>query len=409
MSAQRNRRAGVEDLWRKTVTEIDPATGSRTSVRVSSKLDGTGKRWRARYVDERAKEYTRRFDRKVDAQNWLDQVTTEHVTGVYVDPARKSELFGPVAEQWFATKATKAPKTIAGYRSLLDRHVLPRWEQVKLKDIGYEDVQIWVTGLSASGGGYRFEDRGLSASRVIQAYQILNQVLRYAVRTKRLALNPANDIELPRKTEPEKRYLNHHQVHALAASAGRFRVLVLSLAYCGLRFGEAVALRVKNVDPVRSRLWVSTSATNVAGHGIVEGSTKNHSARAVPVPAFLMGLLVQHIDGRADTDLVFPSRRGGFLPLGELRWAFDRATKETGLSGLVPHELRHTAASLAIAAGANVKVVQRMLGHKTATLTLDRYGHLFPDDLDTVAQSLNAASRQALESTAYPLRTDAIL
>jgi integrase len=62
------------------------------------------------------------------------------------------------------------------------------------------------------------------------------------------------------------------------------------------------------------------------------------------------------------------------------------------MSGLHPHELRHTAASLAIAAGADVKVVQKMLGHKSATMTLDQYGHLFDDRLDDVADRLDAAA-----------------
>ena len=69
---------------------------------------------------------------------------------------------------------------------------------------------------------------------------------------------------------------------------------------------------------------------------------------------------------------VFPSRKGGFLPLGEYRWAFDHACDDVGIEGLVPHGVRHTTASLAISAGANVKVVQRLLGHATAAMTLDR-------------------------------------
>ena len=72
-----------------------------------------------------------------------------------------------------------------------------------------------------------------------------------------------------------------------------------------------------------------------------------------------------------------------------------------GLKGFVPHELRHTCASLAIAAGANVKVLQTLLGHKTATLTLDRYGHLFPDDLGRIADAFDRAA----ETTADDLRT----
>jgi integrase len=88
--------------------------------------------------------------------------------------------------------------------------------------------------------------------------------------------------------------------------------------------------------------------------------------------------------------LVFPSRKGGFLPLGEYRWAFDHACADVGIEGLVPHGVRHTTAFLAISAGANVKVVQRLLGHATAAMTLDRYGHLL-NDLIGVADALDKA------------------
>ncbi|WP_425343118.1 tyrosine-type recombinase/integrase [Nocardia cyriacigeorgica] len=103
------------------------------------------------------------------------------------------------------------------------------------------------------------------------------------------------------------------------------------------------------------------------------------------------------MQGRRLDALVFPSRKGGYLESTEFRWVFDQAAAAAGLSSIAPHGLRHTAASLAISAGANIKVVQRMLGHKTATLTLDLYGHLFPGDLDAVAVGMDAGARTAAD------------
>lgn len=308
--------------------------------------------------------------------------------------------FGVMAERWFKTKATKAPKTVAGYRSLLDTVVLPRWENVALRDVGFEDVQEWITGLSVDGST-KTVGRGLSASRVIQAYQVVGQVLRYAIRAKHLAANPADDVELPRKLETEQRFLTHEQLQRLAVAAGRFRTLVLVLGYCGLRLGEASALRVSDVDIEGRRISVRRSATYVTGQGMVEGTTKTKTSRTVPVPRFLAPLLRTEIGDRAPGDLVFPPRRGSYLAPGELRWVFDPAAKAIEQPGLKPHELRHTCASLAISAGANIKVVQRLLGHKTAALTLDRYGHLYGDDLDAVADAFDAA----VKTPAYDLRT----
>ncbi|MGW5311609.1 tyrosine-type recombinase/integrase [Nocardia thailandica] len=400
---KRNPRTGIEDRWFPTVEVVDPDTGKLVKRKVKSpERHGKGRRWRARYVDPNGVERSRQFATRAAAQNFLDgDVTTKVVTGTWVDPDRSGVLFKVVAEKWFATKQLRKPKTVAGYRSLLDTLVLPRWGEVALIDIEYEDIQAWVTGLSVAGG-VRFEGKGLSASRVIQAFQVLDQVLRFAIRSKRLAVNPAAEIEKPTKTVAEKQFLSHRQVLELAMASGRFRTLVFTLAYTGMRFGEASALRVSGIDFERRRISVIRSATAVTGRGIVESDTKNHATRTVPFPNFLAKPLADAVEGKSPTDYVFPSREGAVLPLGEFRWVLDAAVESVGLAGVVPHTLRHTAASLAISAGANIKVVQRMLGHKTATLTLDLYGHLFDEDLDPVAEALDARAR----ATADLLRTE---
>lgn len=101
-------------------------------------------------------------------------------------------------------------------------------------------------------------------------------------------------------------------------------------------------------------------------------------------------------------DLLFPRQRGGILPLEEYRNQFDKACAAADIEGLTPHGLRHTCASLAIRSGANIKVVQRMLGHKTAAMTLDLYGHLYKDDLDDVAARLGKALEDAAEALRNP-------
>jgi integrase len=136
---------------------------------------------------------------------------------------------------------------------------------------------------------------------------------------------------------------------------------VLVLAYCGLRWGEASGLRVKDVDLERSRLNIEVTVVMVKGT-----SGRRH-------------------------------RKTTSFRLG---WFNDAATS-IGLAGLTPHELRHTAASLAISAGANVKAVQRMLGHAKASVTLDVYADLFEEDLDAVAVSLNAAALQTTVGDFY--------
>ena len=132
-------------------------------------------------------------------------------------------------------------------------------------------------------------------------------------------------------------------------------------------------------------------------HGRTVFSTpKNHQSRRVSIPRFMIDELAALVAGRAAEDFVFTAPRGGVLRLRNFRRAgFVPAVNSSGLTGITPHSLRHTAASLAIAAGANVKVVQTMLGHKSATMTLDLYGHLFEDQLDKVAEAMDSAKAAA--------------
>jgi integrase len=180
-------------------------------------------------------------------------------------------------------------------------------------------------------------------------------------------------------------------------------VLVYVLAYCGLRFGEAAGLQVRDVDLIRRRLRVERSVSDVDGHLVVT-TPKTHHTREVPVPAFIAAMLMDATQGRPADAALFTSPGGG-LPRGNnfRRRSFDRAAASVGLTGLTPHELRHTSASLAVSAGANVKAVQRMLGHASAAMTLDVYAGLFGDDLDQVADRLDATARAA---AADQVRTD---
>jgi integrase len=409
MAITRNPRAGIDDRWHRRVKGPDGVIRKERSA-----VYGQVARWRVRWVDDTGREHSKVFRLKDAAQSHLDKVTADVVRGEYVSPGRSTATFGAVAAQWLDGKAAKKPKTVAGYRSLLDHLVLPRWHDTKLKDITHGDIQRWISGLSANGS-VRTEGKGLSASRVIQAHQCMSAVLKYAIRTDRLAKNVANAIELPRKTASEHRYLTHGQLQELAEYIGPFDsetehlgLLTLVMGYCGLRFGEAIALRAKDVQ--NRTIAVRASVTSVTGSGYVEGTPKTHRTRSVPVPAFLWEGLEEQawrenpdptsgwprkmLDAEPD-QLVFPGREGGYLTNFEYRKVFDPAAKDIGVPGLVPHELRHTCASLAIAAGANVLAVQRLLGHETATMTLDTYGHLFSDDLTKVANSLDEGAKAA--------------
>lgn len=389
--AKRKPGATVQDLWYST--KNGKADLSRPTTR-----KGRGKRYRVTTIDNTGAIVTAHFATKPEAETHAKGENAKLVTGTYASPAAGKVPFREVAEDWYATKAIRVkPKTLEGYRSLLDTHVLPKWGSAPVGNITWQAIQKWIAELKGTDTANR---RGkLSASRILQAYHVFRAVLGHAVKSKMLATNPAADIDLPRKPTPDPRYLTHEQVSALAADCGEHDVMVLVLAYCGLRWGEAIALTRGDIDFDRARIAVRKAVTRT-GRQYVLGATKTHETRSVPVPATVLSLLKARVGDRPADKLVFPGSLG-FMRSHELRKVFDPAAVKVGVPGLVPHELRHTCASLAIrSAGASIKAVQALLGHKTATMTLDRYGSLYDSDLDAVAVRLDV-------ECAYPVRTGA--
>jgi integrase len=353
--------------------------------------------YRARYRDPNGRERKRSFNRKTDAQRFLVGVEDAKLRGAYVDPAKGKVGLAEWAERWYATTADLKPGTRRTYRLLLDNQVLPHFGAATLASVDTLAVREWVAGLVSSG---------LSPSRIRNAHQVLSQVLAAAVEGGRLARNPAAGVRLPKRVEREMLFLDAAQVEQLAdAIEPAYRVLVYFLAYTGLRFGEAVALKTKRLDLLRGRCEVVESATEV-GSRLEWGTTKTDERRTVRLPRFLAELLGEHLAGRphGPDDLVFTAPMGG--PLRERKFLHGQlkpAARQAGLPGtLRAHDLRHTAASLLIRQGASVKAVQRTLGHKSAVMTLDRYGHLWPDELEDLAERLDRARAAAVAPSTRP-------
>jgi integrase len=352
---------------------------------IARRPDGS---WRARYRDAGGKEHSRHFRRKVDASRWLDEATAALIRGEHVDPKLGRVTVGQWSAQWLATKANLKASTRDRYAGILTAYVEPAWGAVRLVDVAHADVQAWVSSLIGTG---------LASASVHKVHRVLSMVLDLAVRDGRLPRNPAARVNLPRALKAEKRYLTAQQVADLANTAGPGRLVVLTLAYTGIRWGELAALRVSRIDLIRRRIYIAESVTEVAGGRLDWGLPKTHERRWVPVPRFLVDDLTAHVAARGPEDLVFTSSRGAVLRVGGARrsW-FDRAVRLSGVpEGFHPHELRHTGASLAVSAGANVKAVQRMLGHAKASMTLDVYADLFDDDLEAVADRLDEIARSA--------------
>lgn len=269
-------------------------------------------------------------------------------------------------------------------------HVEPEWGRYPVGSIRHSDVRAWIAALTSK----------LGPTTVIRAHGVLAGILDVALRDRRLSENPARGIRLPKKRPKARFYLTLAQVKLLAEEA-MYPELIYFLAYTGLRWGEATGLRVHDVNLARRRVTVYENAVIVNGTVHV-GPPKNHRSRSVPYPKFLAPLVSAQLMAKPSSAILFGDGHEHMrLPNSQKGWfagAVRRARKhDPEFPYVTPHDMRHTAASLAISSGANVKAVQRMLGHASAAMTLDTYSDLFDDDLQTVSKPMDKARAKALK------------
>lgn len=372
-----------------------------------------GDRWQARYRDTAGKEHTKRFTRKVDAQRWLDHAAGQLVAGAWVDPTAGRRTFGEYAAAWQAIQAHRET-TAALVDSHLRNHMLPAFADRPMAAIRPSEIQAWVKARSVV----------LAPATVETAYRFLVAIFAAAVRDRLVATTPCVGIKLPRVEHPQVVPLAVEGVHALVdAIPARYRALVVLAAGSGLRQGECFGLAVPAVDFLRRSLRVEQQVTTVNGRTFVAAPKTEASRRTVPLPGVVVSALAAHAATfePGDGGLIFTNANGEAIRRPRFGEVWRRAVAGAGLvaglgtspaplpGGTRFHELRHFYASVLIASGASIKVVQTRLGHASAAETLDTYSHLFPDEEDKTRQALDAAlstdSGRAGQPRADNLRT----
>ncbi|MFI8593745.1 tyrosine-type recombinase/integrase [Microbacterium sp. NPDC078428] len=356
-----------------------------------------GKRWRVRYrKPDKSQTDKRGFKTKRDAELYLASITIAKATGDYIDPTQQRRTIAVLAEQWKRGRlAALKPSSQAAMDAAWRTHVEPRWATRAATSIRPSEIEDWIAELTAGRK---------SAQTVRRAVFVLSSILAIAERDRIIPRNPAKGLTLPTQQRKPQRYLTIQQVDALADAAGPNRTLVLFLAYTGLRWGEAAALRVRHLNMLRRRATIEDNAVLIRGTYQI-GTPKLGRTREVPIPVFLLHELAQHCETKPRDAFVFGSGNAPTPhPHATSGW-FVKAVRQLQATDptaptLTPHDLRHTAASLAISAGANVKAVQRMLGHASAAMTLDVYADLFDDDLDRVANAMHDARATRRTNTA---------
>ena len=381
-------------------------------------------RWRVQYrTPDNKLTGARGFKTKRDAENYAATVTVSKARGEYIDPADARVTVGDLGPAWLECRTHLKPSSRRVEEVAWRVHVAPKWDSVKLADIRHSAVQSWVSamGREVTDAEGKITRSASGAVTIIRAYNVLAGILDDAVRDRRLVSNPARGVKLPRKVKREHSYLTDAQVLALATEAGPEKgVIVLLLAYCGLRWGELAGLHVADIDMLRRRIHIRRNAVDVGGT-VEVGTPKTHERRSIPFPRFLVDPLAAACQGKSRDGIVFPAGSGGYAKSPGMKTWFDGAvTRCVAAAGrartaereaapdrepaaavfprVTPHDLRHTAASLAVSAGANVKAVQKMLGHKSAVMTLDTYADLFDRDAEAVAD----AHDQRLGGVVFP-------
>jgi len=338
--------------------------------------------YRGRYVASRT------FPRKRDAQEWERKQVDALKTGVWADPKAGEKPVREWCEIWFAAQPPRQPATERKIRGVINKQISRAFGRQPLVSVRPSEVEVWAAGIS----------RQQSPATARHALGVLRRVFDYALRDGAIHRNPAVGIKLPKVQGNDPHPLTHDQLWALAERlpSQRDRLIVLVGGYCGLRWGELAALQWSDVDLASHRLRVRRAYSEEAPRGEM-APVKDHQARTVPIPATVSAMLADFGVGRRPGELVFPSASGTPLRNRNFRRdVFDDAVHSAQLD-ITPHNLRDTAASLAIQAGASVVAVARLLGHESAATTLNHYAGLFPSDLDDVAHRLDAAARRVQE------------
>lgn len=336
-------------------------------------------RWQARYTGPDLAVHTAptTFVTKADAQGWLakervlisgqewtpPKVRTERAA--LAETQRRARTLATYAESWLASRVTSSgaplrPSTRAGYRNALDNHIVPTFGDLPLDEVTTSAVRTWrgefaVNGRDAAGA---------------KAYALLKAVLQTAEDDGLITRNPCR---LKGASQAPKRHesiaLSPAELAALAeAMPERWRALTLVSGWCGLRIGEAAGLRHCDVNLENGLLRIVQTAQYIGSPPqLVIGPPKSaRGMRVVHMPKHVTAALREHIDGKEGwkpKDLVWTRSDGQAISRHTTLSAFRTAARSIGRDGMVWHDLRHTANTLAADAGASQATLQARMGH----------------------------------------------
>ena len=286
-------------------------------------------------------------------------------------------------DEWFENvcKIRVRPSSHQTYRGYIDRHIAPNIGKIPLEKLSTMDLQKFYRRLLADGRVERIESKGqpkgLSAKTVRNINQVISSAMGFAVAQRILAENPCKAVALPKLEHREMQTIPAAQLSAFldeAKASGVYELYYIELA-TGLRRGELLGLKWEDIDLTAGVIRVRRQVSRIDGK-IVEAPLKTRNAyRTVTIsPQAIEVLNTQK--AKTHGEYVFPNPNGSPISPDSVNNMLKRVLKRAGIPRVRFHDLRHTFATLALQNGVDIKTVSGMLGHFSASFTLDTYAHV---------------------------------
>lgn len=284
------------------------------------------------------------------------------------EPHKEGPLFNDYMRDWYESiRAKQAPDRIDEEKGRLKNYIFPFFEGMRLEEIKPRDIDRYFL---------QDEIQALSTSTVDKHGQFLNMMFRFAIRNEDVDKNPVADYQqlLPKRVK-NRDALEQADVADIISHLSELRdednLLLSLLLFTGMRRGEALGLQVKHIDTLQRTVSIRQSLRYLSGKTLLKPPKTMSSIRTIPI---LNGFPYELISDRKPDDFVL----GGASPWTERRFvcSWQRIEKTINLHGATPHIFRHTYTTFAIASGEDLKTVQGLMGHATASITMDVYAHI---------------------------------
>lgn len=344
--------------------------------------------------------------KRAEAETEMSAMLHDHARGDFVESTRTT--FAEHARKWLATQASKvAPKTHERHTEIVEKHLVPALGAHRIQKITATMIDAYYA--TALIDGRRNGKGGLSAQTVVHHHRVVYAVLKHATRKRAVTRNVAQEADPPTPDKRDVQALDEAQTARviIAAEGSIWYAPLLISASTGLRRGEVLGLRWRDVDLERAKIHVAQVLQQVGKKVITKEPKTPGSRRAVALPTFAVEALRRHRAAQAeqrlalgvprdDVAFVFADALGEPLKPSNMTKAFERIRVKARVPRVSLHALRHSHASHLLKSGVNPKVVSERLGHSKVNITLDLYSKVLPGLQEEAADITDAAMRTAL-------------